>query len=118
MRNKLFILGRLCLRTVSHNGNEIELIWSGTTAADLTTAQGTIIDNNEMRAIHIDNMHRSFDVMRNSKMKGIVNNSPMIRHLETLSCSGDVWEGKCINNYLQMQIIVVDAIFFLILSMY
>ena len=94
MRNKLVIFGRLCLLIVSHNGNEIELIWSGTTAADLTPTQGTIIDNNEMRAIHIDNMHRNFDVMRNSKAKGIVNNSPMIKHLETLSCAGDIWEGK------------------------
>ena len=79
---------------VSHNGNEIELIWSGTTAADLSTTQGTIIDNNKRRAIHIDNIHRNFDVVENLNANGIVINSPMIKHLETLSCSEEIWKGK------------------------
>ena len=62
-------------------------------ASDLSTAQGTIIDNNEMRVSHIDNAHRNFDVMKNLDAKGIIHNSPMIKHLETLSCSGEVWKG-------------------------
>ena len=66
-------------------------------AADLSAAQGTIIDNDEMRASHIDNAHRNFDVMKNLDAKGIIHNSPMIKHLETLSCSGEVWKGM----YLQ-----------------
>ena len=61
--------------------------------ADLSSTQGTIIDNNERRAIHIDNLHRNFDVMDNMNAKGITNNSPMIKHLETLSCSAEVWRG-------------------------
>ena len=65
-------------------------------ASDLSSAQGTIIDNNEMRVSHIDNAHRNFDVMKNLDAKGIIHNSPMIKHLETLSCSGEVWKGMYI----------------------
>ena len=84
----------LCL-TVSHNRNEIELIWSGN-IADVKTIQGLLIDNSE-KTMQIDNIHRKTDKTGSLEGRGILNNSPLIKYVQTSRCSGETWKGNCSN---------------------
>ena len=81
----------LCL-TVSHNRNEIDLIWSGSTA-DVKTIQGLLIANSET-TMQIDNIHRKTDKTGNFNVGSIINNSPLIKYVKTSPCSGEAWKGK------------------------
>lgn len=92
MPNKLMFAATNCCFIVSHNRNEIELIWSGSTG-DANTIHGLIMDNSET-TIQINNMHRKLDVIGSLNTERIINNSPLIKKMESSSCSGEPWKGK------------------------
>ena len=81
----------ICL-TVSHNRNEIELIWSGNTA-EVKTVKGLLIDNSQT-TMQIDDIYLKTDKPGSLDGRGIINNSPLIKYIHTSRCSGEAWKGK------------------------
>ena len=82
---------------VSHNQNEIELVWSSGSTVDAKARQQELhIGNGVTEEISVevdnDNLH---NIDRSSLiLDGVVNSSPFIKHIKTLDCSNDVWKGE------------------------
>lgn len=80
---------------VSHNRNEIELIWSGITGDDNAVEEFLMERSRKSTSVQIKDSRRKLRI--NSKISydapGIINNSPMIKRFETSRCSGEEWKG-------------------------
>ena len=80
---------------VSHNRNEIELIWSGITGDDNAVEEFLMERSRKSTSVQIKDSRRKLRI--NSKISydapGIINNSPMIENFETSRCSGEEWKG-------------------------
>ena len=74
---------------MSHNRNEIDLIWSGTTA-DVKIKEELLIDDGETDKVPFQlaksEGHQNAD--------GLINNSPLIKHVQTSHCSNYAWKGN------------------------
>ena len=53
---------------------------------------GMVIENSE-KTIQINNIHRKLDVIGSLNNERIINNSPLIKQMESSSCSGEAWKG-------------------------
>ena len=78
---------------VSHNRNEIELIWNGI-RENVNILEELLIDRRSQIATQIHDMQRKLDGTGSLNAEGVVLNTPLVKLLQTSHCSGETWKGK------------------------